>query len=304
MRTFVADPVSDVTVTHGEGPRWDTARDELAYVDLEVGVVHRAKLREGYLEEVGSFKADRPVGAANPVAGNPDAWLLAAGTGFGWAEEQADGSVAIRYAPGPDAGRENEVRMNEAVCDPVGRLVAGTMAYDETPGAGHVLVLDLDGTVREIIPSATIANGTAWSADGATMYWSDSGTGTVTAFAYDLDRATVGGARVIVERRRDEGVADGIAIDDEGCLWMALYGGRAVHRVSPDGEHLASVEIPVDHVTAVAFAGTTLLATTSRRGLDPSTIAGQPNAGRVFAVDVSVSGPPAAPFRGTLPTNG
>ena len=302
MRTFVADPVSDVTVTHGEGPRWDAARDELVYVDIEAGGVHRAKLREGYLEEIAAFTADRPVGAANPVAGQPGAWLLAAGTGFARADEQPDGSVAIRYAPGPDAGREREVRMNEAVCDPVGRLAAGTMAWDETPGAGRVLVLDLDGSVRELIPSATIANGTAWSADGTTMYWSDSGAGTVTAFAYDVARASVGGARVIVERRRDEGVADGIAIDDEGCLWLALYGGRAVHRVSPHGEHLASVDIPVDHVTAVAFAGTTLLVTTSRRGLDPSTLAGQPNAGRVFAVDVSVSGPPAAPFRGTLPS--
>jgi sugar lactone lactonase YvrE len=301
VRTFVADPVSDVTVTHGEGPRWDAVRDELAYVDLEAGVVHRAKFREGYLEEVGSFHADRPVGAANPIAGSPRSWLLAAGTAFARADEQPDGSVSIRYVPGPDAGREDEVRMNEAVCDPAGRLVVGTMAYDERRGAGHVIVLDLDGSVRELIATATIANGTAWSADGATMFWADSGAGTVTAFAYDLGRGTVAGARTIVERRRDEGVADGIAIDDEGCLWLALYGGRAVHRVSPDGEHLASVEVPADHVTAVAFAGTTLLITTSRRGLDASTIAGQPNAGRVCAVDVAVSGPPAAPFRGTLP---
>jgi len=301
VRTFVADAVSDVVVEHGEGPRWDAGRDELAYVDLEKGVVHRAKLREGFLEEIGTFAADRPVGAANPIAGNSSSWILAAGTSFARATLEADGQVSIRYVAGPDAGREDQVRMNEAVCDPAGRLVVGTMAYDESRDAGRVLTLDLDGSVREIIPTATIANGTAWSADGTTMYWADSGAGTVTAFSYDTERGTLGAPRPLVQRRPDEGVADGIAIDDEGCLWLALYGGRAVDRVSPDGEHLASVEVPVDHVTAVAFAGTTLLVTTSRRGLDPSTLAGQPAAGRVFAVDVAVSGPPAAAFRGVLP---
>jgi sugar lactone lactonase YvrE len=192
--------------------------------------------------------------------------------------------------------------MNEAVCDPAGRLVAGTMAYDPRPDGGRVLLLDLDGKVRTLIPTATIANGTAWSPDGTTMYWADSGVGTLSAFAYDVERGAVGSSRVLVQRRREDGVADGIAADDEGCLWLALFGGRAVHRVSPDGEPLAVVDVPADQVTAVAFAGTTLLITTSRRGLDPSTLAGQPNAGRVFAVDVSVSGPPAAPYRGVLPT--
>jgi sugar lactone lactonase YvrE len=190
--------------------------------------------------------------------------------------------------------------MNEAVCDPAGRLLAGTMAYDESP-IGRLLSCDLDGSVRTLIRDTGIANGTAWTSEGTTMYWADSGHGTLSAFDYDLETGNLGDRREVLRRASADGVPDGIAMDDEGCIWAALWGGRSVLRVTPTGEVLAVVDLPVDQPTAVAFAGTTLLITTSKQGLDKSTLAGQPLAGAVFAVDVGVSGPPARPFRGAMP---
>ena len=293
MRVFVADAVSEV-VEHGEGPRWDAARDELAYVDIMAGGVHRARLSHGRLQPVRSYTLDVPVGAANPLA-DGSGWLLAAGPGFVRLDE--DGSTTVLAQP--EQGR-TDVRMNEAVCDPSGRLVAGVMAYDESP-IGRLLSCDLDGSVRTLIRGTAIANGTAWTPEGTTMYWADSGFGTLSAFDYDPGTGSLGERREVLQRAAADGVPDGIALDDEGCIWTALWGGRSVLRVTPTGEVQAVVELPVDQPTAVAFAGTTLLITTSRQGLDASTVAGQPLAGAVFAVDVGVSGPPARPFRGALP---
>ena len=296
MRSFVADPVTEELAAHGESPRWDAGRDELVWVDLLAGVVHRHRFGNGRLHSLRSYDLGKPVGAVNPVAGG-NGWLLAAGVGFTHLAE--DGTVTDLVQV--DAGREDEFRMNEAVCDPAGRLLAGTMTYAATPGSGRVLVCDLDGSVRTLFDGTTIANGTAWDADGTTMFWSDSGAGTLSAFAYDASTGRLGERREILRRSPEDGVADGIAIDDEGCIWAALWGGREVLRVSPTGEVLAAVEVSVDQPSAVAFAGTTLLITSSREGLDPSTLAGQPHAGAVFAVDVGVSGPPARAFKGELP---
>ncbi|RZS87556.1 sugar lactone lactonase YvrE [Motilibacter rhizosphaerae] len=300
MRTFVADPVTELVAEHAEGPRWDAGRGELAWVDIPAGRVHRAVPREGRLELLPGLQLDVPVGAANPVTGH-DGWILAAGTGFVHARLAEDGTQQLEQLARPDAGREDDVRMNEAVCDPVGRLLAGTMAYDQRPGGGRLLQVDLDGSVRTLVADATVANGLAWSSDGATVYWADSGPGRLTAHSYDLETGEFGPGRLVEQRSRDQGVSDGIAIDDEDCLWVARFGGGAVDRISPEGEILTVVSLPVEQVTAVAFAGTTLYITTSREGLDASTVAGQPHAGKVFAVDAAVSGPPARAFKAQLP---
>ena len=297
MRSFVADPVSDPIAHHGEGPRWDAGRDELVSVDLAAGIVHRHTLSGGRLHAVRSYELGVPVGAVNPVAGGRG-WLLSAGLGFVHLAEDGTSTPLLQLDP----ARESEQRMNDAVCDPAGRLVAGVMNYDMAEGSGRVVSCDLDGSVRTLLTGATIANGTAWDAEGTTMFWADSGAGTLSAFDYAPDSGALGARREVLRRDSADGVCDGIAIDDEGCIWAALWGGRQAIRVSPTGELLASVELPLDQPSAVAFAGTTLLITTSREGLDASDLAGQPLAGAVFAVDVGVSGPPARAFKGELPS--
>lgn len=274
----------------GEGARWDAAAGELLWVDILGGVLRRAVEDGDGLRTVAEVRLAEPLGAVAPVAGG--GWLLAAGRGF--RHLAADGTVTALADTEP-AG----VRMNDAACDPRGRLWAGSMGEDQAPGRGRLLRCDPDGTVAVVLPAATIANGLGWSPDGGTLYHADSGPGVVTAYPFDAGRGGLGPGREIV--RPDGGVPDGLTVDAEGALWVAVNGAGEVHRYAPDGSHLATVGLPVAQVTSVAIGGASgrrLFVTTAREGLaDP-----EPDAGRVFAVDdVGVGAPPVRPYRGVLP---
>jgi sugar lactone lactonase YvrE len=147
--------------------------------------------------------------------------------------------------------------------------------------------------VAVVLPHATVANGLGWSPDGGTMYHADSGAGVVTAYA--------GGSATVVVRP-DRGVPDGLTVDAEGALWVALHGAGEVRRYAPSGETLAVWPLPVSQPTSVAIGGASgrrLFVTTAREGLGPDE---QPDAGRVFAApDAGVTAPPVRPYRGTLP---
>jgi sugar lactone lactonase YvrE len=286
-------PVSVESAELGEGARWDAAAGELLWVDIVGGVLRRAVEDGAGLRTVAEVRLAEPLGAVAPVAGG--GWLLAAGRGF--RHLAADGGLTALLDTEP-AG----VRMNDAACDPQGRFWAGSMAQDKAPGRGRLLRCDPDGTVTVVLPAATIANGLGWSPDGGTLYHADSGPGVVTAYPVDPSTGALGPGRELV--RPDGGVPDGLTVDDEGALWVAVNGAGEVRRYSPAGAPLAAVRVPVAQVTSVAIGGATgrrLFVTTAREGLaDP-----EPDAGRVFAVDdVGVSAPPARPYRGVLPGGG
>ncbi len=145
-----------------------------------------------------------------------------------------DEDGAVRELAQPEAGRV-DVRMNDGACDPQGRFWAGTMAYDEAPGAGVLYRLELDGSCTTVITGLTISNGIGWSPDGTTMYLADSGTGRVDAFDFDGASGDVTGRRTIVAIDEPGVAPDGLTVDEEGAIWVALWGGGAVHRYGPDG---------------------------------------------------------------------
>ncbi|NHC16298.1 SMP-30/gluconolactonase/LRE family protein [Motilibacter deserti] len=290
------DPVSSEAAELGEGPRWDAARHELLWVDIPAGRLRRAAWEGGRLRTHAEHRLDVPLGAAAPVASDGGGWLLAAGAGFSWLSPEGE----VRELAQPEAGRG--VRMNDAVCDPAGRLWAGTMAYDESPGAGRLFRCDSEGSVTLVGHGFTVPNGMAWSPDGRTMYHADSGLKVLRAYPFDPDEGRLGEPRAVVEFG-DGPPADGITVDDEGMVWAALYGGGEVRRYDPAGRVLEVVEMPVSQPTAPCFGpGTTLFVTTTRQGMSPEQLRAEPDAGRVFAVDVGVGGPPVTPFRGALPT--
>jgi sugar lactone lactonase YvrE len=193
--------------------------------------------------------------------------------------------------------------MNDAACDPAGRFLAGTMAFDEREGAGALYCLDLDGTVRTLLEDTTVTNGSGWSPDGGTLYLADSGPGVVWAFDYDVAAGTLSRQRELLRFDGSDGVADGLTVDDAGCVWTAMWGGGAVRRWSPDGDLLAVVEVPVEHTSSCCFAGPErdlLVISTSRRDLDAAQRAQHPDAGRLFLARPGQTGPPAAAYRGPL----
>jgi sugar lactone lactonase YvrE len=279
-----------------EGPRWDAEREELLWVDIVGSQLHRATFgTDGLLHEAASIQFDRFVGAVAPAA--EGGYVLAAGPGFLF----ADMSGTVRELAQPEAGR-SDVRMNDGACDPQGRFWAGTMAHDESPGAGVLYRLELDGSCTTVLSGLTISNGLGWSPDGTTMYLADSGTGRIDAFDFDGATGEISGRRTIVGVTEAGVAPDGLTVDESGHLWVALWGGGALRHYSPQGSLLSTVPVPVDRPTSCSFGGpdrATLFITTARHGLDELALARQPDAGRVFCVDgLGVGGPPCAPYRG------
>jgi sugar lactone lactonase YvrE len=282
-----------------EGPRWDEERQELLWVDILGRGFHRAMLKaDGSPGQVRTMALDRHVGAVAPVAGG--GYVLAAGQGFLFVDETG----AVDELAQPEAGHVN-VRMNDGACDPQGRFWAGTMAYDESPGAGTLYRLELDGRCSAVLGGLTISNGIGWSPDGGTMYLSDSGTGLVEAFDFDGVTGAIDGRRPLVHIDQPGAAPDGLTVDESGDIWVALYGGWAVNRYGPEGSLRATVHIPVAQVTSCAFGGGdrhTLFVTTGRERLEESALERQPDAGRVFSVTgLDARGPACAPYRGRVP---
>lgn len=282
-----------------EGPRWDAERGELLWVDILAGEMHRATLGEhNRLRPARTVQVGMPLGAAAPATAG--GYVLAAGTGF-W-HLGADGE--LRELVNPEPGR-TDVRMNDGICDPQGRYWAGTMAYAETPGAGRLYRLGLDGTCQLMVDGLTISNGMGWSPDGATMYLADSGTAEIYAFDFDHRSGELANRQTLVHLDIPGAAPDGLTVDDNGDLWVALWNGGVVARYRPDGSLRGTIAVPVDRPTSCAFGGPgggLLFVTTSREGLDPDVATGQPHAGHVLCIDgLGVTGPPCNPYRGTVP---
>jgi sugar lactone lactonase YvrE len=286
------DIAFEAGATLGEGPVWDEEQQRLLWVDILPGLVHRFDPATGSDD---LFHVGKPVGSASLRRGG--GLVLAVEDGFalldpGW---QRLDQVAVIEHPGPPA------RFNEGKCDPAGRFLAGTMAYDQTAGAGSVYRLDRGLAVTKLLDGVTISNGLAWSADGTTMYYIDSPTQGVDAFHYDLETGRLANRRRVVDIPAAAGLPDGMTIDADGCLWVALYGGSAVHRYAPDGHLDATVCFPVTNITCPVFGARgfdQLYVTSARDGLDERQLAAQPHAGAVFAVDVDARGLPGLRFAG------
>jgi sugar lactone lactonase YvrE len=286
MRTWTAEPVTQAAYRFGEGLRHDAGAGAVLWVDLLDGRLHRAPLAD--LDAVETLAdLDEPLSAFAPCASG--GLVLARGRGLAHLAE--DGAVTPLRELEP-AGN----RTNDAACDAQGRFWVGSMAYDETPGAGALHRVDLDGRVDQVLDDVTIANGPAFSPDGTVLYLDDSGRQVTTAYALDPVTGELGPGRELVHH--SQGTGDGLVVDDDGQLWIALFGGSAVHRYDPSGRLTGRVAVAASQVTSCCLADGVLLMTTVRDGAE-----GEHDAGRLFAVDVGVGAPAVQPFRGVLPTD-
>jgi sugar lactone lactonase YvrE len=293
IRRGQAELVLDAQAQHGEGPAWDAASGRLLWVDIFGNRLHRTTPAGADL--VTTF--DQPVCVAVPRSGGGLALALADGY---WLEEP-DGSrrrlMAIPQPPAP-AG---PIRMNDGKCDPAGHFWAGSMANDARAGAGSLYRLDPDGAVQEILSNVSISNGLAWTPDGATMFYIDTPTQRVDAFDVDPAGGTIRNRRPAISIPAAAGMPDGMTIDDAGALWVALFGGSAVHRYRPDGQLDSIIELPCRQVTSCAFGGPNLdelYITTSPLGLSDADRRAQPLAGGLFRYRPGITGPAAVPFAG------
>lgn len=275
----------------GEGPRWDPDGRRLLFVDVLAGRLHAASSEDRLVltRDVG-----QALGAVNRTADG--GVVLAMRDGIYLAD--ADGAGRSLLAP-VEVDRP-DLRMNDAACDPAGRLWAGTMAFDATPAAGALYRIGADGSVTSVLTGLTISNGLGWSPDAGRMYFVDSSSQRIDVLDFDLATGTAENRRPLAAIADTPGVPDGLTIDTEGGIWVALWGGAQVRRYSPDGRVTDIVNLPVDQPTSCSFggdAGDVLYITTARLGLTGEQLANSPLAGSVLACRPGYRGHPAPAFR-------
>ncbi len=192
------------------------------------------------------------------------------------------------------------LRFNDAKCDPMGRAWAGTIEAAMTPGTGTLYRLDPGPVATPVLGGLTVSNGLGWSPDARTMWFADSADRFIRGFDYEPELGRLGAGHLAIELQATAGKADGLCVDDDGYVWVGLWGGSAVHRYAPDGRLDTIVRVPAAQVTSCAFGGSdgsTLFITTARVGLSAEALQLEPYAGGLFVVEPGVTGPPATPWR-------
>jgi len=259
----------------GEGPLWDADSQQIIWVDILKGQINQVDLNGNIGIPV---LLDEAVGAvAHTESGN-----LIAATPSGLVDIEK--SKIVCQLPNQDPN----LRMNDGKADPLGRFVGGTMTFgDPEPKAGSLWSFGPEG-VQCILDGVTISNGLDWSDDGKSMFYIDTPTQRIDSFDYDLDTGRIGNRRTLIEIPASMGSPDGMCVDAEGGIWVALWGGGSVIRIV-DSKIVKIIEIPTPQVTSVAFVGADLdqlVITTASIGLKEQ----QDGAGNLYIYPTNTSG--------------
>lgn len=261
MTTYEVEVAVRAEAELGEGPTWDAAAGRLLWLDILRSRVHTYDPLSGRRTV---RTTEQHVGAVKPRAGGGLVLNLRDGVGL---VDDDGGFRWLRHEPVP--GR----RGNDAAVAPDGSLWAGTMRYDEATGGGTLSRITGDGAAEVVLDDVTVSNGTGWSPDGRLMYYIDTPTRRIDVFDHDVTTGRVSGRRPLATVEEGAGYPDGLTVDAEGCVWVALWDGAAVRRYTPSGALDRVVPLPVPRVTACAFGGaglTDLYITTARVGLSPA----------------------------------
>ncbi|MFD1149195.1 SMP-30/gluconolactonase/LRE family protein [Saccharothrix hoggarensis] len=268
----------------GEAPTWDHASGTLLWVDVLGNEVHRYNPSQG---DDAVLEVPQHVGAAKPRTRG--GLVLNLRDGVALVDRDGAKTWLVYWA-------RDGVRGNDAAVDPAGRLWAGTMRYDEGP-EGWLARVEPNGDAKVVLDKVSVSNGIGWSPDGTLMYYVDSAERRIDVLDYDRDSGEATNRRPLADVRR--GLPDGLTVDSSGAIWVALWGGAAVHRYRPDGGLDAEVELPVAQPTACCFGGpdfTDLYVTTARVGLDGDALTEQ--AGSVLVLPGVGEGLPSTAFAG------
>lgn len=280
-----AEQITEPVAYHGEGPVWSERWGGLRFVDMLAGDILS-------LSDDGSVDRRHVADVAAAIRPRSKGGTVI-GIERGFALENPDGTL-IRL---DELWTNDQVRMNEGSCDPDGRFYCGSMSRDKRPGAGVLYRLDPDLSVRVVLPDVTISNGLEWTKDGSRAYYNDTATYSVSVFDYDSQAGLIN-RRVFVDLSAEGKRPDGLTVDEQDGVWVALSNGSAVRGYTAEGVLAEVIEVPVKKVTACTFGGPQLdrlFITTSREGVDAST---DPLAGSLFQAIVGVRGVPAREFAG------
>ena len=289
---ITAELVTDARATLGEGPVWDDREQCVWWVDILGESIHRTDPGTGQddLIHVGQMVGSLGLRQRGGLVAAVRDGFVAVDPGSGRIERVAD----------VEADRPSN-RMNDGKVDPQGRFWAGTTDIDHRPGLGTLYRLDADLTVSPMLADVTISNGLDWTADGATMYFIDTPTQQVDRFSFEPSTGAISDRRRAVSIRPSAGSPDGMTLDAEDHLWVALWDGWAVERYAPDGNLELRVEVPAAQASSCTFGGLDfdlLFITTARKEFPVGGNPDQPHAGGLFVCRPGVRGRPAHRFAG------
>jgi len=290
---MMAELIWDAQAPLAEGPVWDATDQVLWWVEILKGEVHR-------YDPVQNVDSCWPVGQmlGAAVLRESGGLLLAVQSGFVFFDP-ADGALHSVCDPEMD---QPDNRFNDGKCDATGRFWAGTMSTQEHPEAGALYCLDTDQHCHKHLAGVTVSNGIAWTQDQRTMYYVDSPTRRIEAFDFDAAAGVLANRRTVFSFPDGLGNPDGMTIDVDDNLWVAMWGGWSVCAVDPRaGVLLSKIELPCSNVTSCAFGGPELrdlYITTARDRMERSGQPHQPQAGGLFRVQPGVGGLPSERYRG------
>jgi sugar lactone lactonase YvrE len=283
----------------GESCRWDEVRQELYWVDVDAGRFFRASAHGKNVEVLRRYDLGGYVSAIAPMEDRRDGWLVARDQSLFSLSESGD----LVELVSPEERSAGEVRTNDGAADPWGSFWIGSMAFDEGHGRGSLYSYHESVGLTTVLSGVTISNGIGWSLDRRSMYYVDSGPGTIFTFDVD-DVGQVANQRVFAQLDvAKEGTPDGLCVDAEGAIWVALWGGFEVRRYAASGEVIGQVALSTAQPSCCAIGGanaTTLYITTARENMSQVLLEEQPDAGRLFCVDVGVRGVVINPYRQQL----
>ena len=241
------DVLVDVKPTIGEGPVWDVQEQRLYWIDVVGCRVFRCTA-DGH--EVRSWDVPEPIGSMALRRGGGAVVALA--TGFHFLDFNT-GDTQLILNPEAD---NLHVRLNDGKVDARGRFIVGSMDTRHGGADGALYRLDPDLSVTELAKGFAISNGPCWSPDGSTFYFSDTFSGEIWAYDYDLESGNIANRRTFTKEGITPAIAtDGSTVDAEGFLWNAqVYEGKLC-RYAPDGSLDRVIEMPVKKVTSVNFGG-------------------------------------------------
>lgn len=291
MGNSAARVVWDAHASLGEGPVWVAAQQALYWVDIKAPAIHRFTPTSG---ERRTWSAPEYIGAIHPARGG--GFVAAMRTGIYRLELESVGRALIAA---PEADRPRN-RFNDASVDREGRLWAGTMDDQEVEASGSLYRLDPSGACTQVDSGYLVTNGPAFSPDGRRMYCNDSARRVTWAFDVSPD-GTIGRKRPFYRYEATDGYPDGMTVDAEGHLWVAMWGGWQLLRLTGSAELVARVPMPVEQPTSLAFGGAdlaTLYVTSARIGLSDSALGAQPLAGALFSLLPGVRGLQEVPWGG------
>jgi sugar lactone lactonase YvrE len=286
------DLVFDAHADLAEGPLWDGERGALWWVDVLAGRINCLELdpMRNHVIEIG-----QPVSALGHRADGT--LVVAVQSGLAVLDPQS-GNLDLRLPL--DEGRPRN-RFNDGKVDRRGRFWAGTMDFDAAPGHGTLYRLDSGWRLEPALGEVTISNGLDWSPDDRLMFYVDTATQRVDMLDFDAESGAISGRRAFAEVPRAEGTPDGLAVDLEGGVWVAIFYAGAVYHFDPSGRRIGEIRLPVSAVSSCAFGGPKLdelFITTARAGLGAEELVGQRHAGAIFRVEVDTPGQPPNCFAG------